>query len=81
MLQPNDLTAREAQVLQLVACGMTDKEIARYLRISSFTVSNHLRNMSRKAGGARRTALVASFAQWAPAELMASFQGPMQLAA
>ncbi len=57
-----DLTEREAQVLAHVSSGMTNKEIARRLGISPHTVSNHMRNISRKAGGARRSALVASLA-------------------
>src|SRR5437868_5721139 len=37
------LTARELQVVALVAEGHVNKEIARMLRISEWTVSTHLR--------------------------------------
>ena len=54
----NVLTRREAQIVSHVSLGLTDKQIARELGISPHTVSNHLRNISRKTGGARRCALV-----------------------
>ena len=42
------LTARERQVLELVARGDANKEIARHLQISENTVKNHLRNILEK---------------------------------
>ena len=42
------LTARENQVLQLVALGMTNREIAEKLVVSENTVKNHLRNILAK---------------------------------
>lgn len=36
------LTCRQRQLMQLVAKGMTNKEIAMYLKLSQFTVKNHL---------------------------------------
>jgi DNA-binding CsgD family transcriptional regulator len=51
-------TARERSVLECISRGLTDKEIARELSISAHTVANHVRNMSRKVGGARRSALI-----------------------
>lgn len=36
------LTVRELEVLRLVAQQMTDKEIARQLHISHYTVKNHV---------------------------------------
>jgi len=39
--QPN-LTCRQRQLMQLVAKGMTNKEIAMNLNVSQFTVKNHL---------------------------------------
>jgi two-component system, NarL family, response regulator DegU len=49
---------REMEVLRLVAEGMTNKEIAHTLDISSRTVQNHLANMFKKAGSASRTELI-----------------------
>jgi len=42
------LTARERQVLELLAAGMANKEIAFQLKISENTVKNHLRNILEK---------------------------------
>lgn len=42
------LTAREIEVLRLVALGRTTPDIARELAISSHTVLNHIRNLRRK---------------------------------
>jgi DNA-binding NarL/FixJ family response regulator len=36
------LTCRQRQLMQLVAKGMTNKEIAMNLKVSQFTVKNHL---------------------------------------
>jgi DNA-binding NarL/FixJ family response regulator len=49
---------REMEILRLVAEGMTNKEIAHILEISSKTVQNHLANMFKKAGSASRTELI-----------------------
>ncbi len=48
------LSARELQVLALVAEGRTDVQIARELGISVYTASNHVRHILRKTGGDNR---------------------------
>ena len=45
---PDGLTAREAEVLRLVAAGRTNKEIASELVLSVHTVERHLANAYRK---------------------------------
>jgi DNA-binding CsgD family transcriptional regulator/tetratricopeptide (TPR) repeat protein len=50
------LSARERDVLRLVAQGMTDAEIAGQLAISSRTVSSHLQSIYNKLGVSSRTA-------------------------
>ncbi len=45
-----DLTAREREVLQLLAEGKTMKEIATILNVSPRTVEFHRRNLSEKTG-------------------------------
>lgn len=45
-----DLTARERQVLELVAVGLDDEEIGEHLGISQKTVRNHLSNTYAKTG-------------------------------
>jgi DNA-binding CsgD family transcriptional regulator len=45
---PDGLTAREAEILRLVALGMTNKEIAAALVLSVHTVERHVQNAYRK---------------------------------
>jgi DNA-binding NarL/FixJ family response regulator len=49
------LTGREAEILQLVASGSTNGEIARRLWVTEQTVKFHLRNIYRKLDVANRT--------------------------
>ncbi len=50
------LSAREVEVLQLVAEGLTDVEVARRLFLSRRTVSSHLRSIYNKLDVSTRTA-------------------------
>jgi DNA-binding NarL/FixJ family response regulator len=52
---PNGLSAREAEVLALIARGRTNKEIAGELFISEKTVQNHLASIFSKIGAGNRT--------------------------
>ena len=56
---PNGLTAREVQVLSLVATGRTNREISSTLKISEHTVARHLQNIFSKLGVSSRTAATA----------------------
>jgi len=47
---PHGLTAREAEVLELVGHGRTNAEIAEELFISTKTASVHVSNILRKLG-------------------------------
>jgi DNA-binding NarL/FixJ family response regulator len=49
------LTAREREVLELVAEGRSNSEIARHLFISAKTVSVHVSNILAKLGASGRT--------------------------
>jgi DNA-binding NarL/FixJ family response regulator len=51
----NALTARERQILQLVAVGHPNSEVARSLWVTDQTVKFHLSNIYRKLGVANRT--------------------------
>ena len=53
------LTAREVQVLSLVATGRTNREISSTLVISEHTVARHLQNIFSKLGVSSRTAATA----------------------
>jgi DNA-binding CsgD family transcriptional regulator len=52
---PDDLTAREVDVLQLLAIGRSNKDIAKALSISLNTVATHVRNILTKTECANRT--------------------------
>jgi len=53
------LSAREREVLGLVARGLTDQEIAEQLVLSPHTVHRHIANVRRKLGSSSRSAAVA----------------------
>jgi LuxR family transcriptional regulator, maltose regulon positive regulatory protein len=57
------LTAREAQVLGLVADGLTNREIADRLVVSEHTIHRHVANILRKMDSSSRAAAVAAAAR------------------
>ena len=54
----NSLSAREMEIIDLVASGLTNQEIAEKLTISKRTVDNHVSNMFTKTGSKNRVALL-----------------------
>jgi len=58
---PSGLSPREAQILVLVAQGLSNREIGGTLAISEHTAANHIRSILRKTDCANRTE-AASFA-------------------
>jgi ATP/maltotriose-dependent transcriptional regulator MalT len=56
---PGGLTAREVEVLRLVAAGRTNRDIAVELVISEHTVARHLQNTFAKLGVSSRAAATA----------------------
>jgi class 3 adenylate cyclase/DNA-binding CsgD family transcriptional regulator/tetratricopeptide (TPR) repeat protein len=52
---PAALSARELEVLGLLARGRTNRQIGQKLFISEHTAANHIRNILRKTGCANRT--------------------------
>ena len=52
------LSARERDVLMMISKGLTNKEIGRVLRISQFTVRNHINHLLEKLGASDRTEAV-----------------------
>lgn len=52
------LSDRELQVIELVAAGLTNQEIANRLEISKRTVDNHISNILNKTKTSNRVALV-----------------------
>ena len=55
---PDDLTAREIEILALIAGGSTNVEIAERLVISPLTVKSHVSRILTKMGARDRTQLV-----------------------
>ncbi len=55
---PAGLTAREVEVLQLVAQGLTDKQVSERLVISPRTVNTHLTSIYKKIGVSSRTVAI-----------------------
>jgi DNA-binding NarL/FixJ family response regulator len=58
------LSERELQVIELVAAGLTNQEIAEKLEISKRTVDNHISNILTKTATDNRVALVRWALQW-----------------
>ena len=54
----NDLSDREVEIVELVATGLTNQEIAGQLMISKRTVDNHVSNIFTKTGAKNRVALL-----------------------
>jgi DNA-binding CsgD family transcriptional regulator/tetratricopeptide (TPR) repeat protein len=52
---PGGLSPREAQILKLVATGLSNREIGEELTISEHTAANHIRSILRKTDCANRT--------------------------
>jgi two-component system nitrate/nitrite response regulator NarL len=74
------LTARESQILELVAQGLSNKEIASRLFIEVTTVKNHVHNILEKLGVKRREEAAAhmrmSFMPSRPATGPGTKEGP-----
>ena len=52
------LSSREIEIIELVAMGLTNQEIAERLTISKRTVDNHVSNVFTKTGSKNRVALL-----------------------
>ncbi len=61
---PATLSDREVQIIELVAGGLTNQEIAQQLEISKRTVDNHISNILTKTATDNRVALVRWALQW-----------------
>jgi two-component system NarL family response regulator len=49
------LSSREVEILEMVAKGLTNKEIGRMLQISQYTVRNHIKHICAKLNATDRT--------------------------
>ena len=57
--RPGGLSAREAEVLKLIAAGLSNREIAARLHLSEKTVGNYITNLFNKLGVDNRAAAAA----------------------
>jgi DNA-binding NarL/FixJ family response regulator len=53
-----ELSERELEIIELVAIGLTNQEVAERLTISKRTVDNHVSNIFTKTGAKNRVALL-----------------------
>jgi DNA-binding NarL/FixJ family response regulator len=58
------ITRREAEILELVAAGLANKQIAARLHLSPRTVEKHVESLFRKTGATSRTMLTAVTGPW-----------------
>jgi len=58
------ISGREMEIIELVAAGLTNQEIAQKLEISKRTVDNHISNILTKTSTDNRVALVRWALQW-----------------
>ncbi len=61
---PVSLSDRELQIIDLVAAGLTNQDIAGKLEISKRTVDNHISNVLTKTQTENRVALVRWALRW-----------------
>ena len=61
---PVALSERELQIIDLVAAGLTNQEIAEKLEISKRTVDNHISNILTKTATKNRVSLVRWALKW-----------------
>jgi len=54
----HDISGRELEIIELLATGQTNQEIASQLMISKRTVDNHVSNIFTKTGAKNRVALL-----------------------
>lgn len=58
------LSDREVEIIELVAHGLTNQDIAQQLEISKRTVDNHMSHILTKTKTSNRVALVRWALQW-----------------
>ena len=57
----SEFTARERDVMGLLAIGLDNKEIGDQLALAESTVKSHVQHMLRKAGAVNRSELIGQF--------------------
>lgn len=60
IVRARGLTAREREVVELVARGLADRHVARQLRVAESTVQDHLKSVFVEFGVTSRSELLAA---------------------
>lgn len=60
-VRKSGFTPRQAEIVDLIAGGMADKEIARRLGVSVSTIRTHLQRLYREIGAHNRAQAVAEY--------------------
>jgi DNA-binding NarL/FixJ family response regulator len=68
--QRSTLSRREQQIMEMLSWGLTNKEIAGRLHLSTHTVKNHIHRILHKTGATDRTSLMESCSPYALSENM-----------
>jgi DNA-binding NarL/FixJ family response regulator len=66
LLPDEELTGREREVVQLLAVGATNAQIADQLVVSECTVKSHVRHILRKLGAVNRAQAISRYLGVAP---------------
>jgi DNA-binding NarL/FixJ family response regulator len=59
--EPQRLSPREREVLEMATLGLTNAEIARRLKVTSYAIKFHLSSVYRKLGVTNRTEAVVAY--------------------
>jgi DNA-binding NarL/FixJ family response regulator len=73
------LTRREIQILRIVSCGCTNKEIATQLNLSEQTVKNHVHRVLQKTGAPNRLKALEVFHMWGNRGILQTVEATEQI--
>lgn len=75
------LTRREVEILQIISCGCTNKEVAARLNLSEQTVKNHVHRVLHKMGAPNRLKALEVFHMWGLGRNLGTIEATEHIAA